>query len=155
MRRSRIVVVLAIAGLVAASNLGDLRQASAVATPGSVERPADVFSTALHKPGVTSELEAHHPMVVRHPRNGRAALFANNLFTRSIDGGDEDESAAILSYLKLHAIRPEFICRWKWTPGDIAVWDNHYVQHYALGDYHPAPRKIHRVEILGHAPNGG
>ncbi|MGE0880942.1 MAG: TauD/TfdA dioxygenase family protein [Acidimicrobiia bacterium] len=110
--------------------------------------------TALHKPSAASDLEAHHPMVVRHPRNGRLALFANNLFTRSIDGVDEDESTAILSYLKMHAIRPEFICRWTWSNGDIAVWDNHYVQHYALGDYHPAPRKIHRVEILGHAPVG-
>lgn len=108
--------------------------------------------SALHMPVTQSPLSAVHPMVVRHPRTGRRTIFANTLFTRQIEGVDREESDAVLSYLRVHTSRPEFVCRWKWTNGDIAIWDNHYVQHYASGDYHPAPRKIHRIEIKGHAP---
>jgi taurine dioxygenase len=54
--------------------------------------------------------------------------------------------------LYTHAARPEFTCRWRWTDGDVAIWDNHFVQHYALNDFGAARRKIHRIEIQGEPP---
>jgi taurine dioxygenase len=93
-----------------------------------------------------------HPVVCRNPLSGRKALFVNGVFCNRINELTADESSAVLSYLKAHTTRPEFICRWRWTDGDVAIWDNHYVQHYAVADYRPHPRKIHRIEVVGEPP---
>jgi taurine dioxygenase len=108
--------------------------------------------TAHHMAPGRSELGADHPVVCRHPLTGRQALFVNNLFVTCINEIPEAESDGVLRFLSGHCVRPEFTCRWSWQSGDIAVWDNHFVQHYALGDYHPARRKIHRIEVRGEAP---
>ena len=47
----------------------------------------------------------------------------------------EEESAPLLEFLFRHQIRPEFTCRFHWTPGSLAIWDNRCVQHYAVNDY--------------------
>ena len=44
--------------------------------------------------------------------------------------------------------KPEFQVRFKWTKNTIAIWDNRCTMHYALGDYMPYERKMHRVTIL-------
>lgn len=93
-----------------------------------------------------------HPVVCRNPLSDRKALFVNGVFCTRINELTADESSAVLSYLKAHTTRPEFICRWRWTDGDVAIWDNHYVQHYAVADYRPHPRKIHRIEVVGEPP---
>jgi taurine dioxygenase len=104
-------------------------------------------SASLSRP----ELSAQHPVVTRHPLTYRRSLFTNNLFTRSVNHMDPLESKALLSFLAAHSTRPEFTCRWQWHTGDLAIWDNHYVQHYAVGDY-TAGRKIHRIEVRREAP---
>ena len=93
-----------------------------------------------------------HPVVCRNPVSGRKALFVNTVFAVRINELAEGESEALLSYLTAHTVRPEFICRWRWTVGDVAIWDNHYVQHYAVADYRPHARKIHRIEVVGAPP---
>jgi len=40
---------------------------------------------------------------------------------------------------------PEFQARWRWTEGSLAVWDNRSTQHYAVGDYFPQHRQLHRI----------
>lgn len=42
---------------------------------------------------------------------------------------------------------PEFQARLRWQEGTLAVWDNRSTQHYAVGDYFPAHRKLHRITI--------
>ncbi|NKR99520.1 taurine dioxygenase, partial [Rhodococcus hoagii] len=96
--------------------------------------------------------EARHPLVIRHPETGREALFVNDLFTSAIDGVTEDESRALLGLLKTVSIRPEFTVRRRWSVGDIAVWDTHFVQHNAIYDYGDEPRRIHRIEVAPEAP---
>jgi taurine dioxygenase len=96
---------------------------------------------------------ADHPVVITHPATGRKALFVNDLFTVKINELTDSESAAVLGVIQANAVRPEFICRWRWTRGDIAIWDNHFVQHYAICDYGAAPRKIHRVEAAPEPPS--
>jgi taurine dioxygenase len=108
--------------------------------------------TAHHSAHVNRpELCAQHPVVTRHPLTDRRSLFTNSLFTRSIDDMDPLESKALLGFLAAHSTRPEFTCRWQWRAGDLAIWDNHFVQHYAVGDY-TADRKIHRIEVRKAAP---
>jgi taurine dioxygenase len=108
--------------------------------------------TARHQHPIDPATGADHPLVCRHPVTGRKALFCNRTFTQKINELAPLESKALLEMLCAHAARPEFTCRWRWTDGDIAIWDNHFVQHYALGDFGDAARKIHRIEIQGDPP---
>jgi taurine dioxygenase len=62
------------------------------------------------------------------------------------------ESEAILKLLFAHATRPEFTMRWRWQENDVAFWDNRVTQHYAVDDYRPQRRVMHRATILGDVP---
>lgn len=109
--------------------------------------------TATHRIApLPNVAEARHPLVIRHPATGREALFVNDLFTSAIDDVTEDESRALLGLLKSVSIRPEFTVRRRWSVGDIAIWDNHFVQHNAIYDYGEEPRRIHRIEVAPEAP---
>lgn len=109
--------------------------------------------TATHRIGpVPNAPEAVHPLVIRHPDTGREALFVNDLFTARINELSDEESTALLSLLKSVSIRPEFTVRRKWQVGDIAIWDNLFVQHNAIYDYGDEPRRIHRIEVAPEAP---
>lgn len=94
----------------------------------------------------------HHPVVRTHPVSGRRGLFVNEGFTMRIDGLKPNESDALLRLLFAHVSRPEFTVRWRWKLGDVAFWDNRLTQHYALADYLPARRVMHRATILGDRP---
>lgn len=101
------------------------------------------------QPGAVDTMFFDHPLVIRHPISGRRALYTNPTFSYRLNELSEGESTALLAYLHSHATTPEFTCRWRWQTGDVAMWDNCYVMHYALGDYHPNYRKLHRIEIEG------
>lgn len=94
-----------------------------------------------------------HPVVRVHPRSGRKTLFINDGFTTRINELSEQESAALLPMLFAHATRPEFTVRWQWQANDVAFWDNRITQHYAVDDYRPARRVMHRATILGDVPH--
>ena len=64
----------------------------------------------------------------------------------------EKESEALLKLLFAHATRPEFSIRWRWQENDVAFWDNRVTQHFAVDDYRPSRRVMHRAAILGDAP---
>lgn len=109
--------------------------------------------TATHRIAPQPDVpQAVHPLVIRHPDTGREALFVNDLFTTAINELSDDESRALLGLLKAVSIRPEFTVRRRWTVGDIAIWDNHFVQHNAIYDYGDQPRRIHRIEVAPEAP---
>ena len=93
--------------------------------------------------------DAVHPVIIRHPRSGRAALYVNPGFTVCIDGWTEYESRPLLDYLFRVAARPEHTCRFQWRPGSVAFWDNRATWHYALNDYPGERRLMHRVTIDG------
>lgn len=44
--------------------------------------------------------------------------------------------------------------RWRWSPGDVAIWDNRATQHYAIDDYGDQPRIVRRVTVAGDVPVG-
>ena len=58
------------------------------------------------------------------------------------------ESAALLPLLVDVFKDPELQCRFRWEPGDVAIWDNRAVQHYAAPDY-ATERLMHRVVLAG------
>ena len=93
-----------------------------------------------------------HPVLRTHPVSGRKSLFVNEGFTTRINELSEAESDAILKLLFAHATRPEYTIRWRWQENDVAFWDNRVTQHYAVDDYRPNRRVMHRATILGDAP---
>lgn len=93
-----------------------------------------------------------HPVIRTHPVSGRRSLFVNEGFTTRINELSESESEVILKLLFAHATRPEFTIRWRWQANDVAFWDNRVTQHFAVDDYRPARRVMHRATILGDVP---
>ena len=93
--------------------------------------------------------EAVHPIVVRHPETGRKGLFVNPEFTTSIVGMAKQESDRLLAELFDHILQPQFLYRFKWRPGSVAIWDNRSTWHRAMNDYQGYRRHMHRITISG------
>lgn len=94
-----------------------------------------------------------HPVVARHPGNGRKMLYVNNGFTVRIPQLSPHESDALLNMLYAHcATMPELQCRVDWTPNMLTMWDNRCTQHHAVWDYFPNRRVGQRVSIIGARP---
>lgn len=95
-----------------------------------------------------------HPVIRIHPETNKRAIFVNEGFTTEVCGLEIEESAALLRFLFQHLSKPEFSVRWTWREGDVAFWDNRATQHYAVDDYRPHRRIMHRATILGDRPFG-
>lgn len=93
-----------------------------------------------------------HPVVRTHPETGRKTLYVNEVFVRQIVGLDAAESDALLDRLCRQARIPEFQCRFRWTAGSLAFWDNRATQHYATSDYAPQRRVMERATVIGDRP---
>jgi taurine dioxygenase len=103
------------------------------------------YSDAIHD-------EVEHPVIRTHRESGRKCIYVNPMFTQRIVGLNPVESEALLAMLHRHATRPDFTCRFRWTPGTLAIWDNRAVQHYAIDDYRDYERVMYRVTIEGERP---
>jgi taurine dioxygenase len=51
--------------------------------------------------------------------------------------------------LQDHVTRLENTVRWRWSVGDVAIWDNRATQHKAIDDYGEERRIVRRVTIAG------
>ncbi len=98
-------------------------------------------------------LIAEHPAVITHPRTGRKALYVNAGHTERFKELTLEESEPLLKFLYAHQTRPEFTCRFTWTPGALIFWDNYASQHNPINDYHGFKRVMHRVTVAGGRPS--
>jgi taurine dioxygenase len=93
-----------------------------------------------------------HPVVRTHPETRRKLLFVNYSYTMNFEGMTEEESRPLLHYLFEQGHRPEFTCRFRWTKGAVAFWDNRCVKHLAVNDAQPFRRYMRRIQIAGDRP---
>jgi len=93
-----------------------------------------------------------HPVVRTHPETGRKALFVNSAFTIGFEDMTAEESRPLLAWLCRQAVTPDVTMRHRWRKGDLVMWDNRSVQHYAIHDYGDAQRRMHRVTVIGDEP---
>jgi taurine dioxygenase len=99
-------------------------------------------------------IEVSHPVVRAHPVTGRPSLFLSEPYTYRFSGMSEEESKPLIQFLCELAIRPNFTCRFNWTPGTLALWDNRNTLHFAVNDYAGYSRLMHRYTIKGDKPRG-
>jgi len=93
-----------------------------------------------------------HPVIRKHPVNGKPIINVNPQFTVAIKGMPRNESRHLLDFLFSLSSIPEYQLRLKWAPNTIVLWENRSVQHYAVHDYYPQRRKMIRVTIEGDMP---
>lgn len=100
----------------------------------------------------TSGFVAEHPVVRTHPETGRKSLYINRGHTVRFKNMTEEESLPLLNFLFDHQVTDEFVCRFRWQPGSLALWDNRAVLHYPLNDYHGHRREMYRITLRGDKP---
>ena len=120
------------------------------ATASPDERLSQSIEMARGDP--EADKQCLHPLVRTHPRSGRKALFVNPVYTVGIQGMAPEESAPLLDRLYQHATRPELTCRFRWSKGAVAIWDNRMAMHYAINDYDGQRRLLWRTTFAGERP---
>jgi alpha-ketoglutarate-dependent taurine dioxygenase len=60
------------------------------------------------------------------------------------------ENLALLALLRAPYDNPNFQTRWRWNPGDLAIWDQRATNHRGLSDHYPAhPYRTMRSIFVG------
>lgn len=124
---------------------------------GAARPPTDIAtsrSIEISRNNPEADVECRHPVVRVNPMTGDRALYVNPVYTTRFEDMSEEESRALLEFLYAHCTRPEFTCRFRWTPGSIAVWDNRYTLHMAINDYDGHRRCMYRTSTAGEVPVG-
>ena len=101
-----------------------------------------VFESTIYK--------TKQPVVHVHRETGKKHLLLGG-FVGKLDGYSTSESEKLFSILQSYVTRLENTVRWKWSEGDIVIWDNLATQHYAIADYEDH-RVVRRVTVGKHIP---
>ena len=110
-----------------------------------------------HLPALTEEdkrqrPDVWHPIAREHPKSGWTALYVGR-WACKVEGLAAAEGAELIRYLQEFAVRPEFVYRHQWRPGDAVLWDNRCAQHCATPfDDTKYRRHMHRTTLEGETP---
>ena len=63
----------------------------------------------------------------------------------------KDESDVLLAFLRAFINDPRFACRFRWSEGTFAMWDNRCTLHRVATDF-AGEREVIRVTITGDKP---
>jgi alpha-ketoglutarate-dependent sulfate ester dioxygenase len=109
-------------------------------TARQAQRHETVFKSTIY--------ETEHPVVQVHPLTGERAIILGS-FVRRLLGFSSADSGHLFAMLQDHVTRLENTVRWRWSTGDVVIWDNRATQHKAIDDYGDQPRIVRRVTIDG------
>ena len=110
------------------------------ATARQVQRHESVFKSTIY--------ETEHPVVQVHPLTGERAMILGSFVRKLLDVSSTD-SGHLFAMLQDHVTRLENMVRWRWSTGDVVIWDNRATQHKAIDDYGSQPRIVRRVTVDG------
>ena len=128
-------------GLEAVHDLGDFRNSFTSELDG--KSGAERLNESLARFGHNIR-----PLIGQHPVTGRKFLNFNEAFVTHIVGLTTNDANSLKTFLANHMNKPEDQVRWKWSNGDLAMWDNRVTMHYALADYLPQYRCMNRVTVV-------
>jgi hypothetical protein len=97
---------------------------------------------------ISTVYETEHPVVQVHPLTGERAIILG-YFVRKLVGVSSADSGHLFAMLQDHVTRLENMVRWRWSAGDVVIWDNRATQHKAIDDYGDRPRIVRRVTVDG------
>jgi alpha-ketoglutarate-dependent taurine dioxygenase len=127
------------------SNVYDYGATRPNATARQVHYRETVFKSTIY--------ETEHPVVQVHPLTGERAIVLG-YFVRKLLGVSAADSGHLFAMLQDHVTRLENMVRWRWSTGDVVIWDNRATQHKAIDDYGDQPRIVRRVTIDGQVSVG-
>lgn len=113
---------------------------------------ADHLKSGSMKVVSKSVQESCHPVLRTHPVTGKISLYISPAHTIRFKDQSIEQSAPLLERLFTHVLNDDFKCRFRWTKGTLAIWDNRCCLHYPVNDYHGQRREMHRVTIEGDIP---
>jgi alkyl sulfatase len=125
------------------SNAFDYSVARPKTTSDAAQRYFKVFASTVY--------ETEHPVVRVHPETGERTLLLG-AFVRRILELPQADSRELFALFQGYVTRLENTVRWRWSVGDVAIWDNRATQHCAVDDYGDQPRVVRRVSIAGEVP---
>lgn len=96
--------------------------------------------------------DVFHPLVRRHPKSGRVALYIGR-WACDVEDLPADQGRALVAELQRFAAEPRFHYRHRWRRGDAVLWDNRVTQHSATPfDETRYTRLMHRTTLEGEPP---
>lgn len=128
-------------GLEAIHDMGDFRNSFTATKNGKsgIDRLNESMSRFGHN---------IRPLIGQHPVTGQKFLNFNEAFVTHIVGLTTNEANSLKTFLANHMNTPEDQLRWRWKVGDMAMWDNRVTMHYAVADYLPQYRCMHRITVV-------
>ncbi|GGL00791.1 hypothetical protein Ppa06_69270 [Planomonospora parontospora subsp. parontospora] len=113
--------------------------------PERARQYAEMFASTV--------FETEHPVVRVHPETGERSILLGD-FAKRLVGLSSEASASLIRLVQEQVTQVENTVRWRWAPGDVAVWDNRATQHRVVHDFGDRPRRLHRVTVAGDVPVG-
>ncbi|WP_296254393.1 MULTISPECIES: TauD/TfdA dioxygenase family protein [unclassified Pseudomonas] len=97
--------------------------------------------------------ETEHPLVRVHPETGERSLLLGH-FVKHIQGVSSNDSKQLIRLFHDRITHLDNTVRWRWSEGDVVIWDNRATQHIAINDYGNAERIVRRTTVAGDIPVG-
>jgi len=88
-----------------------------------------------------------HPMVIRHPESGDAALYLGRRRNAYVMGLEVEESERLLD--EVWSYVDTAVYKHRWALGDFVLWDNRSTMHRRDAFDPKARRVMHRTQIKG------
>ena len=88
-----------------------------------------------------------HPMVIRHPASGEAALYLGRRRNAYVMGLELEESERLLD--EVWSYVDTAVYKHRWALGDLVLWDNRTTMHRRDAFDPKARRVMHRTQIKG------